>query len=166
MTYLLDTNVFIQARNQHYGFDICPGFWAWVDEANERGVVYSIDSVADELQDQELADWAAARRQSLFLPRDQATLDALPRVYDWIIGRQYRAAAIGEFMQDADYFLVGYALAHGYTVVSNESSAPEAKKRVQIPDVCLGVGVECIPTYAMLRRQKARFVLAPAQGAA
>jgi hypothetical protein len=27
--YLLDTNVFIQARNLHYGFDFCPAFWDW-----------------------------------------------------------------------------------------------------------------------------------------
>ncbi len=28
MAYLLDANVFIQAKNLHYGFDFCPGFWA------------------------------------------------------------------------------------------------------------------------------------------
>lgn len=27
MTYLLDSNVFIQAKNLHYGFDFCPAFW-------------------------------------------------------------------------------------------------------------------------------------------
>ena len=25
--YLLDANVFIQAKNLHYGFDFCPAFW-------------------------------------------------------------------------------------------------------------------------------------------
>lgn len=27
MAYLLDANVFIQAKNRHYGFDFCPAFW-------------------------------------------------------------------------------------------------------------------------------------------
>jgi len=27
MDYLVDTNVFIQAKNLHYGFDFCPAFW-------------------------------------------------------------------------------------------------------------------------------------------
>jgi hypothetical protein len=27
MAYLLDSDVFIQAKNLHYGFDFCPGFW-------------------------------------------------------------------------------------------------------------------------------------------
>ena len=25
--YLIDTNVFIEAKNRHYGFDFCPAFW-------------------------------------------------------------------------------------------------------------------------------------------
>jgi hypothetical protein len=27
MPYLLDANVFIQAKNLHYGLDFCPVFW-------------------------------------------------------------------------------------------------------------------------------------------
>lgn len=30
MTYLLDANVFIQAKNLHYGPDFCPAFWQWL----------------------------------------------------------------------------------------------------------------------------------------
>ena len=30
MTYLLDANVFIQAKNIHYGLDFCPAFWGWL----------------------------------------------------------------------------------------------------------------------------------------
>lgn len=27
VSYLLNANVFIQAKNLHYGFDFCPAFW-------------------------------------------------------------------------------------------------------------------------------------------
>lgn len=27
MAYLLDTNVFVNAKRDWYGFDFCPGFW-------------------------------------------------------------------------------------------------------------------------------------------
>ena len=27
MAYLLDSDVFIRAKNDHYGFDFCPAFW-------------------------------------------------------------------------------------------------------------------------------------------
>jgi hypothetical protein len=33
MAYLLDANVFIQAKNLHYGLDFCPAFWdCWSSE--------------------------------------------------------------------------------------------------------------------------------------
>lgn len=70
MRYLLDTNVFIQARNLHYGFDFCPAFWDWLDEKNAEGVVASIDRVSDELIDDDLSAWATARGDRFFLAAD------------------------------------------------------------------------------------------------
>ena len=49
MTYLLDANVFIQAKNLHYGMDFCPAFWSWLIEKNKAGIVFSIDKIEDEL---------------------------------------------------------------------------------------------------------------------
>ena len=50
MAYLLDANVFIQAKNLHYGLDFCPAFWDWLDQANAAGTVFSIEKVSDELK--------------------------------------------------------------------------------------------------------------------
>jgi hypothetical protein len=47
VTYLLDANVFIQAKNLHYGLDFCPAFWEWLLDNNQAGRVFSIDKVAD-----------------------------------------------------------------------------------------------------------------------
>ncbi len=103
--YLLDSNVFIQAKNLHYGFDFCPAFWDWLVEQNGAGKVASIDKVADELQagDDELAEWAEARGEGFFLPPDGTVLPALRRVSDWASGRGYRSAAVATFLQVADY---------------------------------------------------------------
>jgi len=49
MAYLLDSDVFIRAKNDHYGFDICPGFWNWLEESNTVGAVHSIEAVYNEL---------------------------------------------------------------------------------------------------------------------
>ena len=49
MSYLLDTNVFIQAKNLHYGLDFCPAFWEWLLEGHAAGNVASIDKVGDEI---------------------------------------------------------------------------------------------------------------------
>ena len=63
MAYLLDSNVFIQAGNLHYGFDFCPAFWDWLVKANAQGRVLSIVNVLDELAEgeDELAAWAKSR---------------------------------------------------------------------------------------------------------
>jgi hypothetical protein len=49
VTYLLDANVFIQAKNLHYGLDFCPAFWDWLIDNGAGGRVFSIDKVADEI---------------------------------------------------------------------------------------------------------------------
>ena len=40
MAYFLDADVFIQAKNLHYGFDLCPAFWDWLIAQNRTGQVY------------------------------------------------------------------------------------------------------------------------------
>ena len=37
MAYLLDSNVFIPAKNLHYGLDFCPAFWDWLIARVEPG---------------------------------------------------------------------------------------------------------------------------------
>ena len=46
--YLLDANVFIQTRNLHCGFDVCPAFWDRPVVRSEAGNVASIEKVGDE----------------------------------------------------------------------------------------------------------------------
>jgi hypothetical protein len=64
--YLLDANVFIQGKNLHYGFDFCPAFWDWIDEAHAAGIVHSIEGVRTEILagSDELATWAHERPDS------------------------------------------------------------------------------------------------------
>ena len=50
MTYLLDANVFIAAKNLHYGLDFCPAFWDWLVAGNESQRVFSVEKVGDELK--------------------------------------------------------------------------------------------------------------------
>lgn len=47
MSYLLDANVFMSAKNLHYGLDFCPAFWDWLVHKGNTGAVFSIDKVAD-----------------------------------------------------------------------------------------------------------------------
>jgi len=164
MAYLLDANVFIQAKNLYYGLDFCPAFWDWLIAENIAGNVLSIEKVGDELEAgaDELADWARARGRGFFQPPDPGMLLSLGRVSSWVTSQSYEPAAVNTFLQIADYYLIAQAFARGYTVVTHEVPADSARK-VKIPNVCIGLGIKFMSPFEMLRRERARFVLAPRQ---
>ena len=164
MPYLLDANVFIQAKNLHYGFDICPGFWDWLVQANAQGKVFSIEKVGDELEavNDELAAWARARGEAFFLRPDMQVVEAFRRVSEWVNSAGYEPTAINTFLQVADYYLIAHALAHNFIVVTHEVPA-NTRKKVKIPNVCIGLGIRHMTPYEMLRREGAKFVLVGSQ---
>ncbi|TAL02584.1 MAG: DUF4411 family protein [Rhodospirillaceae bacterium] len=163
MAYLLDANVFIQAKNLHYGLDFCPAFWEWMISKNGSKEVFSIQKVEDEVAAgaDELADWAAKRGKGFFLTPDAAVVPTLGTVSTWATGAGYEPAAVNTFLQVADYYLVAHALAHGHTVVTHEIPAASTKK-IKIPNACIGVGIKFMTPFEMLRKERARFVLGKA----
>jgi hypothetical protein len=161
VAYLLDANVFIQAKNLHYGFDFCPGFWDWIDHAHTTGSLYSVEKVGDELvagADQ-LATWAQQRPPSFFLQADANVVASLQATSTWANTSGYEPTAVNTFLQGADYYLVAQAHAQGHTVVTHEIVSASTK-RIKIPNACLGMGVRCLNTFEVLRAEHARLVLA------
>ena len=159
MTYLLDANVFIQAKNLQYGFDFCPAFWDWLDEQSKAGQVGSIEKVLDELKagGDDLSTWATARPE-LFAQPDTPVAESLQAVSRWAASAHYDPAAVSTFLQDADYYLVAHAHAHELTVVTHEVPANSVKK-IKIPNACIDLQIKCMNPYEMLRVEHARFVL-------
>lgn len=165
--YLLDANVFIEAKNRYYGMDFCPAFWDWLDGQHAAGIVASVERVGYELDAMadELSAWAAERGEAFFLPPDDAVVPALRTVSEWATGVGYEPAAVTTFLQAADYWLVAHALAHNCVVVTHEVPADTVRK-VKIPTACIGVGLRCINPYEMLRHERAQFVLGSGRTAA
>ncbi|EKD28797.1 MAG: hypothetical protein ACD_79C00201G0005 [uncultured bacterium] len=160
MAYLLDANVFMQAKNLHYGLDFCPAFWDWLVEKNNTKQLFSIEKVEDEINAgrDELSDWAAQCGAQFFLKPDTAILSALGRVSIWATTQQYEPSAVNTFLQVADYYLVAHALAYKYIIVTHEI-ASSSTKRIKIPNACIGLGIKCMTPYEMLRMERAKFVL-------
>lgn len=107
MAYLLDPNVFIAAKNQHYGFDICPGFWSWLDQAGQAGIVRSVEAVYQELlgQSDDLAKWVRDHRQMFSAPTN-ADIAAVAEVNRWATeSTLYNEGATADFAAAADSFL-------------------------------------------------------------
>jgi len=40
--YLIDSDVFISAKNLHYAFDVVPAFWTWLEKAHGEGRVFTV----------------------------------------------------------------------------------------------------------------------------
>lgn len=160
MSYLLDANVFIQAKNLHYGLDFCPAFWEWLIDNHTAGKVASIDKVGDEIAagSDELTDWVRDHGNGLFLQTDAQVAAQFGTVSAWITGQQYEPAAINTFLQVADFYLIAHALARSQIVVTHEVPA-NSVKRIKIPNVCIGLNVRFMTPYEMLRREHAKFVL-------
>lgn len=161
MTYLVDSDVLIQAKNRHYGFDVCPGFWDWLDLAHTQGQVFSVARVRDEVcaGSDELAEWAKVR-DSFFIAPDDAVVQSMRDVAAWVTSTdpQYARAAVTEFLGGADYYLVAHARAKGFTVVTAEVASDTVKK-VKIPNACQSLGVSYVDVFMMLRAEGARFVM-------
>ncbi len=93
-----------------------------------------------------------------FLTADNVVVQHLKELSEWTTSQNYEDKAVRKFLESADYYLIAHAKAHGMTVVTHEVEA-ETKKRVKIPNACIGMGVDCVNTYEMLRREKACFIL-------
>ena len=65
----------------------------------------------------------------------------MTQVSQWVTENGYTPAAVNNFLQVADYWLVSHALANGLVVVTHEKPA-DTPNKVKIPNVCVGLGVK------------------------
>ena len=161
MVYLLDSNTLIQAKNEYYAFDLCPGFWDWIAREHAAGNVFSIERVRRELEvgNDDLSQWAMACPAGFFLADDAPSLQAMATVSNWVQNENFRPEAKRSFLAGADPFLIAQALAHGHTVVTHEVHIEGERRKVKIPTVCRALNVPYERTFQVLRNLQAAFVL-------
>lgn len=124
--FLLDSDVFIAAKNAYYAFDICPGFWAALIQAHLAGRVRSIDRIQRELlsgrREEDLVQWVRNSVPSSFF--DDSDAEAISSAYTEVMlwvqrNPQYLDRARAKFATEADGWLVAYAMVHGTVIVTN-----------------------------------------------
>ncbi|MGW5556618.1 DUF4411 family protein [Micromonospora sp. NPDC003944] len=160
--YLLDSNVFIEAKNRYYPFDVVPGFWDWIQVAHQTCGVCIVEAVRDELvdADDDLSAWIKALPSSFILPSSVISTGILRSLSVWASSSsQYSAAAVSEFLSVADYLLVAHARTISATVVTNEVPAPAARKRIKVPDACNALGVSFLSPFGVMRAERVRLTL-------
>lgn len=164
MSYLLDANTLIEAKNRYYQMRFCPGYWTWLTRTRQAGRLSSAESVSIELRkgNDELAQWASTQ-SDLFLPEsDEATQLAFAEIAAHIAGQAplMKVGALEEFLGGADPWLIAKARVTGQTVVTQERLNTDNRCKFLIPNICLHYGIECINIFDTLNRLDACFVLA------
>jgi len=164
--YLLDANAFIEAKERYYGFDICPGYWSSLLVQHDSRRLFSIDRIADELNEQDdvVKQWIRNEVPDTFFKKteDQAVIDKFQEMVNWVYSQpQFTDAARTEFASVADGWVIAYAAVNGLVVVTHEQFAPEAKRKVPMPNVCVEFDVEYVDTFSMLRELGETFVRSP-----
>lgn len=165
--YLLDADVLITAKNSYYAFDICPGFWKGLLHQHQQGRVFSVSRVRTEIlrgsQTEDLVQWVKSQvPNEFFFEVDEGEVPAaFAEVMSWAQrNTQFTDSAKAEFADAADGWLVASAMIHGGVVVTNETSHPDSKKRIKLPDVCNQFNVVHKGTFRMLRELVLQFDVA------
>ena len=162
--YLPDADVLIAAYRHRYPPDLFPGFWDCLSHHIATGLLLIIDRVGDEIIfPAELFQWVEHATNGYFPTTGiQPVADAYRQLMDWVQENpQFTLAAKADFARGADGWLAAYAMAHGAIVVTNEVSAPDAKRKVPLPDLCNQFQIRSIDTTAMLRELAVNFTWQP-----
>jgi len=164
LPYILDSDVFIAAKNSYYAFTICPGFWDSLIYQYEVGNVRSIDRVRSELltgrKTEDLVQWVKNDLPAGFFigTDDETVISAYEEVMLWVQrSSQYFDLAKAKFATEADGWLVAYAMAHNATVVTNEQPRPQSRNCVLLPDVCAQFNITPKDTFFMLEDLSVRY---------
>lgn len=168
--YVLDANVFIQASQRYYGLDVFPGFWQALIREHGKKRVFSIDRIKAELlaSHDKLSEWAKDRAPVTFFKgtADEAVGAAFGEMVKWVQAEsQFIPEAKAQFASAADGWVIAYAKANGLVVVTHEEYAPDVKRKVPMPNVCLEFDVAYCDTFTMLRQLGLKFVLRTKRGA-
>ena len=158
--YLPDADVLIAAYRDRYPPDLFPGFWDCLSYHLATSRMLIIDRVAGEiLSPAELVQWVEQAADGYFpTTAAQPIVDAYRQLMDWVQENpQFTPAARDDFARGADGWLAAYAMVHGAVVVTNEVSAPNARRKVPLPDLCEQFQIRSINTVDMLREIDANF---------
>ena len=78
---------------------------------------------------------------------------------NWVYSQsQFTDAAKTEFASVADGWVIAYAAVNGMVVVTHEQYAPDARRKVPMPNVCIEFDVAYVDTFAMLRDLREKFI--------
>ena len=166
MVYLIDANILITAHRTTHPLDIHLTFWDKFKEILNNPSIISIDKVKDEIYhfEDDLCSWCKENINKNFWKDSSISITEYSEIQNWASNNEYMPSAIRDFadLKNADPFLVSYALNQirkgiSTTIVSLEVSAPDSKKSIKLPDVCLEFDIPYINNNDLYRQLNISF---------
>jgi Domain of unknown function (DUF4411) len=123
----LDANVFIQAKNGPYGFDIAPGFWELIEDFAKQGILRSPIRVRKELTDlkkDELSKWAvrdSVRDSGLFGASSDRAVQKIYGEIAQFVQDKYGTVKSKSFLDHGDPWVIAHACASRGLVVTGKT---------------------------------------------
>jgi Domain of unknown function (DUF4411) len=156
ITYWIDADVLIQAKNGPYAFSVVPNFWIFIIKQFQRGVLNCPKIVYDELIDgnDELAKWCKIREGDICRPSLRPEQKHLNAIADHVVSK-YKSHQAAEFMRGGDAWVIAHALQANGMVVTQESPRSRRSK-IKIPTICTAFEVPYVNTYEMLKKLGAK----------
>lgn len=152
--FLIDSNVFINAKYFHYNFRYCRMFWDYLLALHERGIVCTTGTVRKELlvKDDELSEWILKETPPSFFEDESSSMRAYGALMNWSQGLNVSDKAKEDFASQtkADAFLIAHAMTHGFSIITHERRMSGAKNRIMIPNAAEAHGVITLTLYEFL----------------
>jgi len=157
--YVIDSNFFIQAHRDIYPLDVAYSFWNKIKQLAFEGKIVSIDKVKDELFDKNdaLEAWCKENLPDDFFKDTSSIMNEYSQVSAWVVSKSshYLPAAINEFLSadEADAFIIAYVLndRDNRILVTQETSEPNRKSKIKIPEPCNELSIRYIKAMEMFR---------------
>jgi len=159
MRFLFDSDTLITAKRIHYQPAFCPEFWEWIRVGFLSEVFFSIDKVKQELMAGDATDplrlWVKQSALDGFFLDSKGSIAKWAELSSWANDpkKEFIEAAKTKFLNvdSADAWLISVAAQAGdFTIITNETSAPESKRDIKLPDAAAALNVKTVKLHEVL----------------
>jgi len=149
VSYILDTNVFIEPWGKYYSPRFCTGYFECLNKLGLQGTIAIPQMVQNEVTKVEdnLSHWLLNESQIPVLNITESVQKALRSIYNYD-SRHVRLTDTSKSRSMADPWVIAHAIVENATVVSKEDKVmTKGSKKVRIPNVCENMGIRCIHDF-------------------
>lgn len=154
MIYLVDSGVFITAKNLYYQMNRVPEFWDWLEFQSEAGKIKVPTEIYEEIVSgkDDLAEWARGRKENLIIDEDVSDINTVINQGYGFTNGEIDEATLEQMGKDPFIILYGLHDPANRIIISSEVSSPKRmKKNKKIPDICFGLGIQHYDVYHLIR---------------